>query len=218
MGSYNDYEENSGRNRFGRTIDFAKSINSHAYLLAAGIIFILIAILGFFALSGAETGSCYTSGLGSMVQSCTGGDGEGDVDSTTSVVSTFLILMFTILGVGMVAYVWTINNVSKKLIAEKQVYAALIANGKTDLNPDDIKAAEMQELTSLTGKFGISEHAFSDALSIAKRKMHSGGRYAKRKGNDLGKSVNKLGDKKKKKSKYSSSESDTSSSSDSDSN
>ena len=152
----------------------AKNINGHTIMLIIGFICLIIALVGFFSLCGVQTGTCETSGVGSLVVSSTGGSEDGTINPTTEVVAEFLIIMFTVIGVAMLAYVWTITRVTKKLLLDnKYPAAAILINGVKNIDEKDIKTAEMQEMKTISAKLGIPPNALSMSMQYAKDKMNS---------------------------------------------
>lgn len=155
--------------------DSISKINSHTLLIFFGVIFILMAFITFFTLCGYQTGTCDTSGTGSMVTSCFESS-DGKSNTSSEVVAEFLIMLFTLIGVGMLTYVWTITSASKKLLAEKQTAAALIINGK-DVTERDLKTAEKEELMTMSAKLGIPPSVIANAAASARNGMAAPGRY-----------------------------------------
>lgn len=154
----------SGNDSDGRT----KFMNSHKLMLFFAIIFIIIALVGLIALSGAQTGSSNTSGSGSMIKSSTGGEENGQINPTSEVVAEFFIIMFTILGVAMLTYVYTIKKSSSKLFDADMPYAALVVGGKKieEISQEDIDSAKKDQLMGLASKVGIPATVISDAIDM----------------------------------------------------
>lgn len=118
--------------------------NQHLIVMIFGIIFIVFAFLGLIALWGYQTGSSETSGLGSMVVSSTGEDGEPS--TTSEVVAEFLIVLFTILGIGMLTYVWVVDRNVKTLVNNGQVYGAILVAGNKKITPEMAEDAKKDQL------------------------------------------------------------------------
>lgn len=118
--------------------------NQHMVVLIFGIIFVIIALVGLFALWGAQTGSSQASGIGSLVMSSTSEDGE--MSATTEVLSEFLIIMFTVLGIAMLTYVWVVDRNVKKLVDNGQVYGAILVSGNKKVTPEMTEAAKKDQL------------------------------------------------------------------------
>lgn len=165
------------------------NINRHTVLIIVGVICVFIAIVGFLSLCGYQTGTCETSGVGSLVTSSFETT-DGEINPTAEVLSEFLIIMFTVIGVAMLAYVWTISRASKKLVKEGDTLGALMINGKKDIKPEDLKKAEMEELTTVSAKLGIPPNALQMGLQMAKQKMQQGGAYMNRKAGEAGTYMN----------------------------
>lgn len=118
--------------------------NKHLIVMIFGIIFIIIAIVGLIALWGAQTGSSQSSGIGSLVLSSTSDDGT--MNSTTEVVAEFLIVMFTILGIGMLTYVWVVDKNVKTLVNNGQTYGAILVAGNKKITPEMAEEAKKDQL------------------------------------------------------------------------
>lgn len=152
------------------TVNAASMINKHTWMLVIGVIFLILAVLGFFSICGAQTGSCTTSGIGSAVESSTGGD--GNLNPTTEVVGEFLVFLLLGISVGLLTYVWTMSNVSKKLLdgANGNMYAgaALLINGKGAIDVNTLTQIEKNEMMYLTTKFGISPDVLNKAYASSR--------------------------------------------------
>lgn len=175
--------------------DSISKINNHTIMIFFGVIFILLAFIAFFSLCGYQTGSCDTSGTGSMVTSSFESS-DGKSNTSAEVMIEFLIMLFTLVGVGMLTYVWTITRASKKLIESnpRQTLAALIINGKKDISPEDLKEAEKEELMTISAKMGIPASAIANAAESAKRGMAAPYNYLSQQYNKMksGKSSKKV--------------------------
>lgn len=123
--------------------------NSHNIMMAFGIILLLIAIIGFFVISGVQTGSSDNTSSGSMVTSSTGGQEDGEINPTAEVISEFLVVCFLIIGVGLVVYAWTISNVQSNLFKNGAYRAALWVAGKKDTSEEVKKEASEAEIIKM---------------------------------------------------------------------
>lgn len=139
-------------------------INKHNIMLIFAIIFIIIALLGLLALSGVQTGSSQTSGLGSLVESSTGGEEDGVINPATEVVAEFLIVLLIIIGVAMLTYVMTINGASNKLIKKEQNYAALLINGNKNVDKTAAEQLKKEDVQYLINDLGLPSNTISEGL------------------------------------------------------
>ena len=153
-------------------------INGHTILIVFAVIFLIIAFLGLIALSGAQTGSSNTSGIGSLVISSTNGDPDGTVNPTTEVVGEFLIVVLIVLGVAMLTYALTMRKSVGHLLEKKQVYAALIIDGNKKVDEKDIKEIEGEQLDYLLGDLGLPKNTISAGLDSIKTNAGVAGNYA----------------------------------------
>lgn len=149
------------------TGDYNKYFNRHIVLIVFGIIFMFLAIVGYIALCGAQTGSSETSGLGSFV-AASGGSEDGTLSPTTEVVTEFLLLLFTILGVLMLTYVFTIKHAASNLVNKNQYQAALIVNGNKEVNKDILKKAEDQDLQELVKELQLPGDVITQGMQAIK--------------------------------------------------
>lgn len=140
--------------------------NQHMVLMVFAVIFILIALVGLIALWGAQTGSSNTSGVGSLVMSSTAEDGT--MTPTTEVVAEFLIVMFTVLGVAMLAYVMTVDRCVKKLMTKDQIYAAILVAGSKNLTDEEAKNAEKDQLMKMVTDLGLPSQTIPAGLAAIK--------------------------------------------------
>lgn len=182
----NQYGEYSTTAAYKGVKDSISKINNHTIMIIFGVIFILLAFIAFFTLCGYQTGTCETSGTGSMVTSCFE-TSDGKSNTSAEVLAEFLIMLFTLIGVGMLTYVWTITRASKKLIESnpKQTLAALIINGKKDISPEDLKEAEKEELMTISAKMGIPPSVIANAAASAKRTAATPYNYASQQYNKM---------------------------------
>lgn len=125
-----------------------KNINKHYVMWFFGIICLLIGLIGFILISGAQTGSSDTAGCGCLVKACTGGSEDGEINVTTEVVSEFLSIILLVVGLGMCVYSWTLSDISTKLINAGKYSAALAINASKNVMPNAKKEAEMADLAS----------------------------------------------------------------------
>lgn len=147
-----------------------KLMNSHKVMLVFAIIFLFLGFFGLLALSGAQTGSCYTSGLGSAIRSSTGdGEEDGHPTPTAEVLAEFFIFLFLCLGVGMVTYIFVVKKKAGQLLDAGEPKAALIVNGKKDITPEDIKQAEKDQLMFGLKDVGLPSGVISAGLEYLKK-------------------------------------------------
>lgn len=123
--------------------------NTHNIMMIFGIIFFLIALIGFFVISGVQTGSSDNTSSGSMVTSSTGGQQDGEINPTAEVISEFLCILFLIIGIAMIVYAWTISSVQSNLFKEGAYRAALAIAGKTDVSEQVKKEATEAEVAKM---------------------------------------------------------------------
>lgn len=169
-------------------------LNAHNIMLAFAIIFLFIALVGLIALSGAQTGSSETSGVGSLVVSSTGGQQNGEINPTAEVISEFFIILFTILGVAMLTYVVITKKHATDLLNKGQLYAAMIINGNKSISESDLKDAKVDELKKLVVDVGLPSNTLSLGVAAAKsgytsakdfgNRMYQGGKDTYRKVKD----------------------------------
>ena len=148
----------------------SKLMNSHNWMLVFAIIFLFLATVGALALSGAQTGSCYTSGLGSAIQSSTGGEPDQPPTASGEVTAEFFIFVLLIIGVAMITYILVVKKKANQLLDEGEPKAALIINGKKDNTKEDIKNASKDQLTHDLKDAGISMNAFSTYMKTLSKK------------------------------------------------
>lgn len=147
--------------------DWGKNaMDGHSAIIAIGVILLVLAFIWLIGLSGVQTGSCTTSGLGSLVASSLGEDLTPN--PTYEVISEFFIVLFVILGVGMIAYVLTTKRAADKLLEKGEVYSALIVNGKKDIDAAQVEAAEKAQLEKGITLLGLPVTMLSDAIKIQK--------------------------------------------------
>lgn len=107
------------------TLEKIKTFN---WVFWIGFLLLVLALAGFITISGAQTGSSQTSGLGSMVISSTNPNGT-DMNPTTEVVGEFLCILLLVFGVSMITYSWTTSKIQKELIETGNYVSALVVNG-----------------------------------------------------------------------------------------
>lgn len=155
------YVSNASKNVFSKEWS-DKNINKHYVMWVFGIIFLLIGLIGFILISGAQTGSSDTAGSGCLVKLCTGGSEDGNINVTTEVVSEFFAIIFLIIGLGMCVYAWTLSDISTQLINAGQYSAALAFNSAKNLSSNTKKEAELADLkTDLTKNQGLFQKFFT---------------------------------------------------------
>lgn len=143
-------------------------LNNHNAFLIFGIIFLILAFLGLLALSGAQTGSSTTSGIGSLVISSTGGQVNGEVNPTAEVVGEFLIVLLLILGVMMITYVYTIKKAATKLVDANQLYAAVVINGNNSISSEQGKKLKKEEVQNLILDLGLPSNTIPLGIAASK--------------------------------------------------
>lgn len=164
----------SGKEMGKKSYDYAAGLNRHTWMIVVSIILLFVGLIGFISLCGAQTGSSETAGCGSLVASSTGDDGEGDIDPTTEVVAEFLIVLFFVLGIGLLTYAWTITSVSKKLINEGFTSAALNINKNGNVSSDELDEAKKDEFNNLANELGFSA---KNVKKSVEEKYNSGKKY-----------------------------------------
>lgn len=167
--SYAQYMSGGTQNSFK---DWGKNaMNAHTAMLVIAVILLIIAFVWLIGLSGVQTGSCTTSGLGSLVASSMGDDLTPN--PTYEVISEFFIALFLILGVGMLAYVLTTKRAADKLIEKGEVYSALIVNGKKDIDANMVTEANKQQLQNEVQLLGLPVNTISVGLKSIKDKANA---------------------------------------------
>lgn len=144
--------------------DYKTFLNKHNFILIFGIIILIIGFLGLISLCGIQTNSCTTSGLGSFVESSTGGEEDGQINTTAEVIGEFLIVLFVIVGVAMIAYVVTLNGVTDKLIKKNELYAAVVVNGNKSLTKTDVENLKKEQVQYLVTDIGLPSNTISEGL------------------------------------------------------
>lgn len=147
--------------------DSNKYINNHNIMMFFAIVFLIIGFVWLIGLSGAQTGSCTTSGFGSLVLSSE--NSNGDINSTYEVVAEFFISLFLILGVAMLTYILTLKKSSQKLIEKGQIYSALIVNGGKNIDDKAFTDAEKEQLQSTITLMGLPTNTISAGLTAIKQ-------------------------------------------------
>lgn len=142
-----NYTKNTAKNVFTKEWR-EKNINKHYVMWFFGIICLLIGLIGFILISGAQTGSSDTAGCGCLVKACTGGSEDGEINVTTEVVSEFLAILFLVVGLGLCVYAWALSDISTKLMNAGQYTAALTINAAKGMMPNAKKEAEMADLSN----------------------------------------------------------------------
>lgn len=128
----------------GTSTDYKNKLNNHTLMICFAVFFIIFAFICLLALWGAQTGSCETSGLGSALRSSQ--DDTGEISATSEVIAEFMIVLFTVIGVGMLTWALCIKHNSSKLVAEKEYKAALLINSSKNVTADDIAAATKDQM------------------------------------------------------------------------
>ena len=142
-----------------RLDDSNKFLNKHNVMMGFAIIFLILAFVWAFCLSGVQTGSSTTSGFGSVVLSSQ--DEGGTVNSTYEVVAEFFIILFLFIGVYMLSYILTLKSASGKLIGKGQTYAAIVINGSKDVNESDFKKMDDASKNALIDNMGMPTNIIS---------------------------------------------------------
>lgn len=108
---------------------FARYLNKHHVMLFFGIIILLIGLVGYLLISGAQSGSCDTEFSGGLVKSSTGNDNDGNtINTATEVVAEVFCIIFIIIGVGLCVNVLANYKVNNVLKLYKQYKAFLLLN------------------------------------------------------------------------------------------
>lgn len=173
-----------------------KLMDSHKCMLGFAILFLFLALFGALALSGAQTGSCYTSGLGSAIRSSTGGQEDGQPNPTAEVIAEFFIFLLLCIGVAMVTFIFTTKRAAGKLIDAGEPRAALIVDGKKDISKEAIDQAKKDQLMYSLKDLGLPSNVISAGMAklkemAAPKKSDSGSASTDKK---KGKSSTKSGD------------------------
>lgn len=148
-------------------------MDGHFPMLIFGVIFLILAFFGAIALSGAQTGSCYTSGLGSAIRSSTGGEEDGNPNPTAEVLAEFFIFILLAAGVAMVTYVMVVKKKAGQLLDAGQTKAALIVNGNKKLDKEDIDAAQKDQLMHSLKDLGLPNNVITAGLQALKNGANS---------------------------------------------
>lgn len=183
MAGNNSWAQSMSGGKQNSFLDWSKAtMNTHTPMIVVAFLLLMIAFIWLIGLSGVQTGSCTTSGLGSLVASSTNEDLTPN--PTYEVVSEFFIAMFLILGVAMLAYVMTTKRAADKLIERGEVYGALIVNGKKDLDPNMIDETKKKELENNITLLGLPVNTISAGLKSIKDQANARGKasYAYMKG------------------------------------
>ena len=169
-------------------------LNSHNVMLFFAVVFLIIALVGLIALSGAQTGSSETSGVGSLVISSTGGQVNGEINPTAEVISEFFIILFTVLGIAMLTYVILTKKYATDLLNKGHLAAAMIINGNKSITEKDLKEADVEDLKRLVVDVGLPSNTLSLGAAAAKNGYRSVKDFSKRVAKGGKDSYNKLKD------------------------
>ena len=166
--------------------DYKNKLNNHTVMIVFAVLFLVFGIICLFALWGAQTGSCETSGLGSALRSSQ--DDTGEISPTSEVISEFLIVLLCVIGVGMLTWALCVKGNAKKLMEKKEYAAALMINSSKDITPEDVEAAKIDQLKAeseeipqgvLNKIWGSSKRVGRDLYDESGRIYNSGMRKSK---------------------------------------
>lgn len=151
-------------------VDWGKAtMNTHTPMLVIAVILLVLAFIWLIGLSGVQTGSSTASGFGSIVMSSMNED-MTTINPTYEVISEFFIVLFVILGIGMLTYVLTIKKAASKLIDRGEVYSALIVNGKKDLDAATVTKANKEQLQKEITLLGMPVDTISAGIKALQDK------------------------------------------------
>lgn len=129
---------------------FAQYVSSYHVILIIGLILFLTGVIGYFIISGAQTGSCNTENSGCFVKWITSNQDSDNSNTSTQIVAEFFCISFLLIGTMMLVYGYVNRDVNRILKQKKQLNALLLLNGVDDdeILEDSVKQAILNVIES----------------------------------------------------------------------